>query len=69
MARSPFEGGLRGGAGGMGDRMSSGFSRRIGSTSSAACQLGTSDQVGVPSVDAVEGSSVGDTSRQIRRLA
>ena len=62
LARTPSGGGSRGGTGGMGDRMSSGFSRWIGSTSFVACQLGTSDQVGVPSAEAVGGSSVGDTS-------
>ena len=62
LARTPSGGGSRGGAGGMGDRMSSGFSRWIGSTSFVACQLGTSDLVGVPSAEAVGGSSVGDTS-------
>ena len=36
LARTLFGGGSRDGAGGMGDRMSLGFSRRIGSTSSAA---------------------------------
>ena len=68
LAWTPSGGGSRGGAGGMGDRRSSGFSRRIGSTS-VACQLGASDQVGVPSADVVVGSSVGDTSRRIWRLA
>ena len=68
LARTPSGGGSRGGAGGMGDRMSSSFSRQIGSTSSVACQLGASDQVGVPSADVVGGSSVSDTSRRIRRL-
>ena len=62
LAQTLSGGGLRGGAGGMGDRMSSAFSRRIGSTSFAICQLGASDQVGVPSAEAVGGSSVGDTS-------
>ena len=61
--------GSRDGAGGMGDRMSPSLSKWTGNTFSVAYQLGTPDQVGMPSTDVAGGSSVGASSRLLRSLA
>ena len=62
LARILSEGGKRDGVGDMGDRLSSGLSRRTGSTVYTTYQLGALDQVGGPPTAAVRGSIVGATS-------
>ena len=62
LARILSEGGKRDGVGDMGDRLSSGLSRRTVSTFFATYQLGTIDQVGGLTAVAVKGSIVSATS-------
>ena len=61
LARIPSGGGKRDGVGEMGDRLSSGLSRRGGSLVFATYQLGVIDPVGRPPAPAVRGSIVGAT--------
>ena len=62
LARIPSGGGKRDVVGDMGDRLSSGLSRRTGSTVFVTYQLGAIDQVGGPPGPAVRGYIVGATS-------
>ena len=62
LARIMSGGGKRDGVGDVGDRLSSGLSRRTGSTVFATYQLGALDQVGGPPAVAVRGSIVGVAS-------